>query len=147
MPGIVVGVDGSAHSRKALEWALTESALRHAPLTVLAVSPVAASIFGLSAQHYPADQEATAHVQEVTQKLVDEVIAGREAAPGQPVTVQAVSGLAADELIRASADADLLVVGARGAGGFSRLMLGSVSTQVSHHALCPVVIVPPDGQR
>ena len=147
MPGIVVGVDGSAHSRKAFEWALTESALRHAPLTVLAVSPVAASIFGLSAQHYPADEESTAHVQELTRKLVDEIIAGREAAPGQQVTVRAVSGRAADALVRASADADLLVVGARGAGGFSRLMLGSVSTQVSHHARCPVVIVPPDDQR
>ena len=147
MPGFVVGVDGSAHSRKALEWALTESSLRQAPLTVLAVSPVAASIFGLSAQHYPADEGTTAHVQEITQKLVDDIVAGPEAAPVQPVTVRAVSGLAADELVRASADADLLVVGARGTGGFSRLMLGSVSTQVSHHAMCPVVIVPPDEQR
>ena len=147
MPGIVVGVDGSGHARKALEWALDESALRHAPLTVLAVSPVAASIFGLSAQHYPADKGDTAHVQEVTRKLVDDVIAGRPAAPQQPVTVRAVSGLPADELVRASAEADLMVVGARGAGGFGRLMLGSVSTQVSHHARCAVVIVPPDSER
>jgi nucleotide-binding universal stress UspA family protein len=147
MPGIVVGVDGSAHSLKALEWALDESALRHAPLTVLAVSPAAASIFGLSAQHYPADQPDTAHVQDVTRKLVDEAVAGRPAGPGQPVTVRAVSGLPADELVRASAEADLLVVGARGAGGFSRLLLGSVSTQVSHHAQCPVVIVPPENGR
>ena len=50
-------------------------------------------------------------------------------------------------MFRASAGAVLLVVGTRGAGGFSRLMLGSVSTQVSHHALCPVVIVPPEEAR
>ncbi len=147
MPGIVVGVDGSAHSRKALEWAFTEAALRGTPLTVMAVSPVAASIFGLSAQHYPADVESQRHAEEVTRKLVDEVIAGLPAAPAVKVTVKAIAGLPADELVRASAGADLLVVGARGAGGFSRLMLGSVSTQVSHHALCPVVIVPPDEAR
>jgi nucleotide-binding universal stress UspA family protein len=58
------------------------------------------------------------------------------------VTVRAFSGVAADELINASADAELLVVGARGAGGFARLVMGSVSTQVTHHALCPVVVVP-----
>jgi hypothetical protein len=46
------------------------------------------------------------------------------------------------ELIEASEDADLLIVGSRGAGGFTRLMMGSVSSQVSHHAHCPVVIVP-----
>jgi nucleotide-binding universal stress UspA family protein len=147
MPGIVVGVDGSAHSRKALEWALSESALLRAPLTVIAVSPVAASIFGLSAQHYPADEESRVHAQEITQKLVDEVIAGRQSAPAATVTVRGVTGIPADELVRASAGADLLVVGARGAGGFGRLMMGSVSSQVSHHAACPVVIVPADTTR
>lgn len=147
MPGIVVGVDGSAHSRKALGWALDEAVLRHAPLTVLAVSPVAAGIVSFTPQHYPADEQAVSHVQEIIQKLADEIVASRPAAPEVQVTVRAVAGLPADELVRASAGAGLLVVGARGAGGFSRLMLGSVSTQVSHHAQCPVVIVPPDAER
>ncbi|MGE5132296.1 MAG: universal stress protein [Gemmatimonadota bacterium] len=147
MPGIVVGVDGSAHSKKALNWALTEAELRGMPLTVMAVSPVAADIFGMSAQHYAADTESAHHAEEVTRKLVDEVIAGRAPAPSVKVTVKAIAGLPADELVRASAGADLLVVGARGAGGFGRLMLGSVSNQVSHHALCPIVIVPPDEAR
>ncbi len=147
MPGIVVGVDGSAHSKKALNWALTEAELRGVPLTVMAISPVAASIFGMSAQHYPADTESAHHAEEVTRKLVDEVIAGRAPAPSVKVTVKAIAGLPADELVRASAGADLLVVGARGAGGFGRLMLGSVSNQVSHHALCPIVIVPPEEAR
>jgi nucleotide-binding universal stress UspA family protein len=56
--------------------------------------------------------------------------------------VRAVTGRPADELIQASEDAELLVVAARGAGGFKRLIMGSVSTQVAHHALCPVVIIP-----
>ncbi len=145
MPGIVVGVDGSGHSRKALEWALNEAVVRKAPLTVMSVGPISASIFGLSAQHYPADAETQAHVQEITQKFVDEVTSGRELPTS--VTVRAVTGIPAEELINASADADLLVVGARGVGGFARMVLGSVSTHVSHHARCPVVVVPPESPR
>ena len=48
----------------------------------------------------------------------------------------------AEELVKASRDADLLVVGSRGSGGFARLLMGSVSSQVTHHAACPVVIIP-----
>lgn len=58
------------------------------------------------------------------------------------VIVHAVNGFAAKELIDASHDADLIVVGSRGAGGFARLLLGSVSSQVVHHAECTVVVVP-----
>jgi nucleotide-binding universal stress UspA family protein len=58
------------------------------------------------------------------------------------VTVRAVSGLPAHELVGASADADLVVVGSRGGGGFSRLLLGSVTNQVVAHATCPVVVIP-----
>ena len=58
------------------------------------------------------------------------------------ITVSATTGEVAEELIKASRDADLLVVGTRGSGGFTRLMLGSTSSQVTHHAACPVVVVP-----
>ena len=49
-------------------------------------------------------------------------------------------------LLAAARDADMIVVGSRGAGGFARLLMGSVSTQVSHHARCPVVIVPAEDR-
>ena len=58
------------------------------------------------------------------------------------VTVSVATGEVAEELIKASRDADMLVVGSRGSGGFARLLMGSVSSQVTHHAACPVVVIP-----
>ena len=58
------------------------------------------------------------------------------------MTVQALLGQPAEQLIEAAKDADQLVLGRRGLGGFSRLMLGSVTSQVVHHATCPVTIIP-----
>ena len=66
----------------------------------------------------------------------------RSGSSAPSVTVRSVSGSPAAELIKAGTGADLLVVGARGSGGFARLLMGSVSAQVTHHAPCPVVVVP-----
>lgn len=145
MPGIIVGIDGSAHSLKALEWAITEAAIRHAPLTVLTVHQAVAGYFATPVQ-YPGDQDLTDQAREVAQKETDDILgkAGEGSRPPS-VTVRAVNGLPAEELLKASADADMLVVGSRGAGGFARLLLGSVSTQVTHHAHCPVVVIPADN--
>jgi nucleotide-binding universal stress UspA family protein len=60
------------------------------------------------------------------------------------LTVRAVSGLPAVELINASRDSDLIVVGSRGGGGFAKLMLGSVSSHVVHHSHCPVAVISGD---
>jgi nucleotide-binding universal stress UspA family protein len=140
-----VGVDGSGHSQQALEWAVKEAGVRHVPLTVLTVHEVAGNHWTGHPMIYPADQPMTETIrqaaQEATQKAVEQ--AGE---PGPAaVTVRAVSGLPAQELIEASADSDLLVVGSRGGGGFARLMLGSVSSQVVNHAACPVVVIRHEG--
>ena len=74
---------------------------------------------------------------------VDSVVAKLGDARPSSVTVRGVSGLPAEALLDAAKDADLIVVGSRGAGGFSRLLMGSVSYQVAHHAHIPVLIVPP----
>ena len=142
MPGIVVGVDGSDHSRQVLEWAVREAGLRKASLTVLTVWQVAGNHWTGHPEVYPADaaeaEKMRQAAEEATNKVVDAV-----GAPGPAsVTVRAVSGIAAQELISASNDADLVVVGARGGGGFAQLMLGSTSHQVVSHSAAPVVIVP-----
>jgi nucleotide-binding universal stress UspA family protein len=142
MPGITVGIDGSSHSIKALEWAIKEAALRQVPVTVLTVHSVPQSGWTGNPITHPLDpqeqEKARLAAQEMTLKVTSQL-----GAP-QPVnvTVRAVTGFPAKELVDASRKADLLVVGSRGGGGFARLLMGSVSSQVVHHAKCPVVIVP-----
>jgi nucleotide-binding universal stress UspA family protein len=142
MPGIIVGVDGSDHSLQALDWAMKMAAALHTPLTVLVVHQVAASHWTGTPILYPEDRVAQETALQAAEKAAAEA-AGRLGEPGPaPVTVRAVSGIPAQELIEASRDADLLVVGSRGGGGFASLMMGSTSSQVVHHARCPVVVMP-----
>jgi nucleotide-binding universal stress UspA family protein len=141
MPGIIVGIDGSDHSRNALEWAMKEAAIRHAPLTVITVHPVIAGFSG-RAVAYPTDDALADRARETAREQVDKALAQLGRPGPEAVTVQGVSGFPAEVLISASRDADMLVVGSRGSGGFSRLLLGSVSSQVTHHARCPVVVIP-----
>jgi nucleotide-binding universal stress UspA family protein len=138
MPGIVVGLDDSGGSRHALDWAVRQAALEHAPLTVLAVHEVATSPWSGRADgdHRPAEDAARRAAQEAVTRAIAEL--GAE--PGS-VTVRAVSGQAAPALIDASGGADLVVVGSRGEGGFASLLMGSVSSKVVSHAACPVVVV------
>ena len=140
MPGIVVGVDGSGHSRKALERAANEAVAHHAPLTVLTVHQAVRDVYG-SASHYVDDAALTDKARQAAQAEADQVLAGLSAKPAS-VTVTAVHGLPAEELIKASDGADMLVLGRRGTGGFGRLLMGSVTSQVAHHSRCALLIVP-----
>ena len=144
MPGIVVGVDGSDHSRRALGWAMREAVKHDVPLTVVTVHPPPARpatgiYWGI--RTYPEDSFDPELARVATREFVDEVAA--EAGEKVPeVIVSVITGDAAEELVNASHDADMVVVGSRGSGGFARLLMGSVSSQVTHHAACPVVVVP-----
>jgi nucleotide-binding universal stress UspA family protein len=141
MPGILVGIDGSAHSQLALEWAAKEAVLRHTSLTVLTVYHGVAGFWG-GTLHYAGDETLVEKARQAAQAETDKVLASLgDARP--PVTVKATEGIPADEILKEGADAELIVLGSRGGGGFSRLLLGSVSATVVEHAQVPVTILPP----
>ena len=140
MPGILVGIDGSAHSQRALEWAAKEAAVRHTSLTVLTVHQAVAGFWG-GALHYQGDAELTAKARDAAQAETEHVLSGLQDRP-ESVTVTAVHGIPAEEILNAGADADMIVVGSRGGGGFARMLLGSVSSTVAEHATVPVMILP-----
>jgi nucleotide-binding universal stress UspA family protein len=142
MSGIVVGIDGSGHSQLALEWAMREAAQRHVPLTVLTVHEAVRGYYGGVAS-YPDDPALTDQMRKAAQEETDKVLAGLGDPRPDSVTVTAVHGFPVEEILKAGKDAELIVLGQRGAGGFTRLVMGSVSSQVVHHATVPVTIVPP----
>ena len=93
---------------------------------------------------YSDDSERTEAVRQAAQVETDKALAGLEGSHPASVTVTAVHGFPVEEIIKAAGDADMIVLGSRGAGGFTRLMLGSTAGQVTQHAPCPVLVVP-DG--
>jgi len=145
MSGIIVGIDGSGHSQRALEWALKEAALRRLPVTVLTVHQAVRDNLGFIAS-YPGDLDLTAKAEAAAKAETEKVLADLGSSRPKSVTVSGVNGIPARELIKAGEGADMIVVGSRGVGGFSRLLMGSVAGQVAQHAPCPVVIVRP-GHR
>ena len=136
---VVVGVDGSPPSHKALAWAAAEAADHRADLVVVNVwehtLPPPTGSVSVSERYVPDPSQRTPEdfLQEITKVLGED----------PPVLVQprVKQGAAAKVLIEESADADLLVVGTRGHGGFKGLVLGSVSQHVAAYARCPVTVV------
>jgi nucleotide-binding universal stress UspA family protein len=140
MSVIVVGVDESEGAKAALRFALEEARLRQAKLRV-----VHAWQFGyIGAPGFegslPAVGGDLAEFHEAAEAALDETLRG-VVADGVAIERRVDQGAAAPALIEESRDADLLVVGSRGHGGFAQLLLGSVSQQCAQHAFCPVVIV------
>lgn len=129
---VVVGIDGSEGSNHALEWAAAEAARRGAVLEV-------------HTSYDPGYVFITANeVQQSMQRVLDEASQRiSDLVPGVQLKGISHEGSAAKVLIESSKGADLLVVGSRGQGGFSGLLLGSVSQQCSLHSHCPIVIVQP----
>jgi nucleotide-binding universal stress UspA family protein len=139
---LVVGVDGSESATSAVRWAAREAHLRGATLELVSVWEVSVSSVGYGLGF----SEISGDLLKGLQQNAEEVLAtalevAREVSAGIEIETRTVEGQAADVLVRAARDADLLVVGSRGMGGFRELLLGSVSQQCAHHAICPVVIV------
>ncbi|NJC72337.1 universal stress protein [Planosporangium thailandense] len=136
---IVVGVDGSEPSRRALRWALQQAQATGASVEAIhvwdlplyaGVAPVIDTV---------SESEALAKgAEQILSETVAEV-AGEH--PAVPVRTRVLQGHPAVALLRASEGAGLLVVGSRGHGGFVGALLGSVSQYCVHHATCPVLVI------
>ncbi|MGV9420777.1 universal stress protein [Streptomyces sp. NPDC003674] len=137
---VIAAVDGSDDSRRALEWAVDAARRRAAPLRVVHVRQYAAwgqadvLVAGLP------DAEGDPVLDEVRDRLRD----GSDAPAAEYVAVEGVPGAVLPEL---GADAQLLVLGSRGRGGFTSLLLGSNSLAAARDADCPVVVVPRPGRE
>lgn len=139
---IVVGIDGSPASDSALGWAVEDAGRRHLPLHLVRALerelPIDAGL---------RNSPATAEVMlQQARRLTEELLATRSdraihAVPGLTVSVESSNDLAAATLVDLSSRADTIVIGNRGHGVLMGKLLGSVSTQVSMHAQCPVVVL------
>jgi nucleotide-binding universal stress UspA family protein len=132
-PVVIVGVDGSPSAEAALRWAEAYAVATGADLELV------------TAWHYPTSYGIAMPMngwdpQDDATAVMDKA-AALLSLPDDRVRTQVVHGSAAEVLTKASADADLLVVGSRGHGGFTGLLLGSVGAHCMHHARCPVVVV------
>lgn len=125
---------------------MKEAATRETPLTAITVHELIRGYYGGMVE-YPDDHILAEKTRQVVQAEVDGVAKDLGDAAPASITVRVVSGSAVEELVNAARDADMLVVGSRGAGGFSRLVMGSVSSLVAQHATCPVVVIPPADRR
>jgi nucleotide-binding universal stress UspA family protein len=137
---IVAGTDGSEESLRAVDWAAREAALRGAPLRIVAAAALLPRM---------AARVGTVEYENVTDVLVSErdraLAAAAEratqAAHGVLIDTDHLSGPPAEAIVESSSGALMLVVGSRGVGAFTALLLGSVSRYAASHASCPVVVV------
>ena len=144
MKTIVVGVDGSETANEALPLAAREAELHDARLRIVVVWQLSSLVYG--GGFVALDEEAFDALRDRAQRIADTAGAAvAELAPTVDRETVVLEGQPAEALLGASEDADLVVVGSRGLGGFKRLMLGSVSDQVVHHATCPVLVVHPQA--
>jgi nucleotide-binding universal stress UspA family protein len=136
---VVVGVDGSEQSLRAVEWAAREARRHAAPLLRIVSAP--ALVPRMHAPSTPPEEIACA-LRGIAARALDAAITrAEEVAPGLPLTTELLSGPPALAVAESGAGASVLVVGARGAGGFAAMVLGSVSRYVASHAPGPVVVV------
>lgn len=139
IPRIVVGVDGSAPSLDALRWAIRQAEVTGGTLDAVMAwqYPVAIGGMGWAPTTGVDDLDYAA----LASQALREAVAAVQVPPTVHIREVIVEGNAAQALLDTAKDADLLVVGNRGHGGFTDALIGSVSSRCVHHARCPVVVV------
>lgn len=134
---VIVGIDGAEDSVRALRWASNYARTVGAPLHVLSAFEIPTQFgpYGMAGWENPEDLEKRAHgvLSDTVRSTLDEDV---------PVVEHVVRSHPAHALVEMSEQAQLIVMGSRGRGGFTGLLLGSVSQYVVAHARCPVVVMP-----
>ncbi len=140
---VVVGVDGSQESMAAVEWAAADAARRHRGLRIVHAYAWPVVYPPLGTHPTPAWDKA---IRQAAEHIVGSAVAhARAVASGLTITTATPGQLAAAALLDATKRADAVVVGSRGLGGFTGLLLGSVGVQLAAHADCPVVVIRHGG--
>jgi nucleotide-binding universal stress UspA family protein len=136
---VVAGADGSPESVQAVQWAAREAALRGTSLRIVAIAAMPPRM----SPNPATDDTVAGHIEQATTDALSAAASqAATAAPGVTVETELVNHAApATALVESGQDAAMLVLGSRGAGGFSALLLGSVSRYAATHAACPVVVV------
>jgi nucleotide-binding universal stress UspA family protein len=138
---IVVGTDGSREARHAVEWAAREAVLRDAPLRIVSAASLLPRMAG---SHGTSEYETVTDVlrEERDHALASAAEVAGATAPGLLIDSDQLTGPPAEAVTEAGNGAAMLVVGSRGVGAFTAMLLGSVSRYAALHASCPVVVIP-----
>ena len=130
---LVVGVDGSEHGNAALRWAVEEAKAHDGEI-------VAVFVWQLPFVGVPGAFDRD-EMEKVCKAFVEKAVSAAVSGARVPITKLVAEGDVSASLIEAAKDADMLVLGSRGRGGFAGLKLGSVSQECVQHAACPVVVI------
>jgi nucleotide-binding universal stress UspA family protein len=144
--GILVGVDGSAESDAAIRWATHEAVMRRTTMTLMhVIAPLAASwpMGPVYADITEWQRNNARHVLEQALKTLQATVSASQL---PDVHTETLNSSVVPTLVRASENKQMIVVGSRGSGALGRLLLGSVSTGLVHHASCPVAVIRPEPE-
>ena len=144
MERIVVGVDGSASSQHALQWAGDEARRRGAQLVVVHAWTVPPLAYGSSVIPFTLEQDRLAFAKSAS-ALVDRMVEAADL-DGVDVEVRLVPEAAGRALVDASADADMIVVGSTGRSALRQMLVGSTARYVRRHTSTPMVVIPHEAE-
>ena len=139
--GILVGVDGSAESDAAIRWATTEAVMRRAPLTLVHALEPMVTTWPIG----PVQASITEWQEDNAGQVLDQAVKTVQSCAAQSELPDVHTGVLRSAivpaLVEASEDKQMIVVGSHGTGALGRMLLGSVSVGLLHHARCPVAVI------
>ncbi len=144
--GILVGVDGSAESDAAIRWATHEAVMRHVAVTLTHVVPPVAASWPTGPVYADITEWQRNNASHVLEQALKTIQATVSESLLPDVHTETLNSSVVSTLVRASDDKQMIVVGSRGSGALGRLLLGSVSTGLVHHASCPVAVIRPEPE-